>query len=33
VCINPEATTAAAEEFLDGDLTQKPAPTDNVVTT
>jgi mono/diheme cytochrome c family protein len=32
VCINPEATTAAAEEFLNGNLSQKPPPTDNVVT-
>jgi hypothetical protein len=32
VCTNPEATTAAAEEFLNGNLSQKPPPTDNVVT-
>ncbi|MFM7719215.1 MAG: c-type cytochrome [Actinomycetota bacterium] len=26
VCINPEATDAAVEEFLNGDITKKPAP-------
>jgi hypothetical protein len=30
VCLNPEAQTAAVEEFLDGRLEDKPNPTDNV---
>jgi hypothetical protein len=30
VCLNPEAQTAAVEEFLDGQITNKPNPTDNV---
>ena len=30
LCTNPEAVTAAVEEFLDGDPTNKPSPTDNV---
>jgi len=30
VCLNPEAQTAAVEQFLDGDLTKKPSPTTNV---
>ncbi len=30
VCINPEAQKAAVDEFLDGDLSQKPSPTSNV---
>ena len=30
VCTNPEAQTAAVEQFLDGDLTKKPSPTTNV---
>lgn len=30
LCINPEAQTAAVEEFLDGDITKKPNPTDKV---
>ena len=30
LCTNPEAVTAAIEEFLDGDVSQKPSPTDNV---
>jgi cytochrome c553 len=30
VCINPEAQQAAVDEFLDGDLSQKPSPTSNV---
>lgn len=31
VCLNPEAQLAAVEQFLGGDLTEKPPPTDNVV--
>jgi len=30
VCINPEAQSAAVDEFLDGDLSKKPSPTSNV---
>lgn len=30
VCINPEAQTAAVDEFLGGDLSKKPSPTSNV---
>ena len=30
LCTNPEAVDAAVEEFLDGDPTKKPSPTDNV---
>jgi Cytochrome c len=30
LCTNPEAVEAAIEEFLEGDLTRKPSPTDNV---
>lgn len=30
VCINPDATQAAVDEFLNGDLTKKPSPTTNV---
>ena len=30
LCTNPEAVAAAVEEFLDGDVTKKPSPTDNV---
>ena len=30
VCINPDAQTAAVEQFLDGDLTKKRSPTTNV---
>jgi mono/diheme cytochrome c family protein len=30
VCTNPEAQAAAIEQFLDGDVTKKPSPTDNV---
>jgi len=30
VCLNPEAVDAAIEEFLDGIVTDKPSPTDNV---
>ena len=30
VCLNPEAQTAAVEEFLNGDLTEKPPATDNI---
>jgi len=30
LCTNPEAVDAAIEEFLDGDPTKKPSPTDNV---
>lgn len=30
LCTNPEAVDAAVEEFLDGDVTQKLSPTDNV---
>jgi hypothetical protein len=31
VCTNPEATTAAIEEFLDGRIQDKRSPTDNVI--
>jgi mono/diheme cytochrome c family protein len=30
VCINPDATTAAVQEFLQGDLTKKPPATTNL---
>jgi hypothetical protein len=30
VCLNPEAQTKAVEDFLDGRITDKPNPTDNV---
>jgi len=30
VCTNPEAQAAAVEQFLNGDITKKPSPTDNV---
>jgi hypothetical protein len=30
VCINPDATQAAIDEFLDGQLSNKPSPTNNV---
>jgi mono/diheme cytochrome c family protein len=30
VCINPDATQAAIDEFLNGDVTKKPSPTNNV---
>jgi cytochrome c553 len=30
VCVNPEAQTAAVEQFLNGDLSQKRSPTTNV---
>jgi hypothetical protein len=30
LCTNPDAVDAAVEEFLDGDPTKKPSPTDNV---
>ncbi|MFB3738542.1 MAG: cytochrome c [Candidatus Velamenicoccus archaeovorus] len=30
VCINPDATTAAVEQFLQGDLTKKPPATTNL---
>jgi len=30
LCTNPEAVDAAVEEFLNGDPTKKPSPTDNV---
>jgi hypothetical protein len=29
VCVNPEAQTAAVEQFLGGDLSKKPPATDN----
>lgn len=31
VCLNPDAQTAAVDQFLGGDLTKKPSPTTNVV--
>jgi mono/diheme cytochrome c family protein len=31
VCLNPDAQTAAVEQFLGGDLSKKPSPTTNVV--
>ncbi len=31
VCLNPDAQTAAVDEFLGGDLSKKPSPTTNVV--
>ena len=31
VCLNADAQAAAVEEFLGGDLSKKPSPTDNVV--
>lgn len=30
VCINPDASKAAVDEFLNGDLTRKPNPTNNI---
>jgi mono/diheme cytochrome c family protein len=30
VCINKDATQAAIDQFLDGDVTKKPSPTNNV---
>lgn len=30
LCVNPEAQTAAVDQFLDGDLSKKPSPTSNV---
>ena len=30
LCTNPEAVTAAIDEFLGGDVTKKPSPTSNV---
>lgn len=30
LCLNPEAVDAAIEEFLDGNVQNKPSPTDNV---
>ncbi len=31
VCLNPDAQTAAVDQFLGGDLSKKPSPTTNVV--
>jgi hypothetical protein len=30
VCLNPEAQAKAVEDYLNGDITEKPNPTDNV---